>query len=83
MRYSVVYEQGDTSWGAYVPDLPGCVAVGATGPRSRPSSSKLSAPTWTTYATPGSPCRRLAAPPDWSTSPDELTEHRLPAVISG
>ncbi|MGH9094559.1 MAG: type II toxin-antitoxin system HicB family antitoxin [Acidimicrobiales bacterium] len=29
MRYSVVYEQGDTSWGAYVPDLPGCVAVGA------------------------------------------------------
>jgi predicted RNase H-like HicB family nuclease len=30
MRYSVVYEQGDTSWGAYVPDLPGCVAVGAT-----------------------------------------------------
>lgn len=30
MRYSVVYEQGDTSWGAYVPDLPGCVAVGAS-----------------------------------------------------
>jgi len=28
MRYSVVYEQGDTTWGAYVPDLPGCVAVG-------------------------------------------------------
>lgn len=31
MRYSVVYEQGDTSWGAYVPDLPGCVAVGDSG----------------------------------------------------
>jgi len=30
MRYSVVYEKGDTSWGAYVPDLPGCIAVGAT-----------------------------------------------------
>lgn len=29
MRYSAVYEQGDTSWGAYVPHLPGCVAVGA------------------------------------------------------
>lgn len=29
-RYSVVYEQGDTSWGAYVPDLPGCAAVGAS-----------------------------------------------------
>lgn len=29
-RYLVVYEQGPTSWGAYVPDLPGCVAVGDT-----------------------------------------------------
>ncbi len=28
MRYMVVLEQGPTSWGAYVPDLPGCVAVG-------------------------------------------------------
>lgn len=28
MRYTVIYEQGDTGWGVYVPDLPGCVAVG-------------------------------------------------------
>ena len=28
MRYMVVLEQGPTSFGAYVPDLPGCVAVG-------------------------------------------------------
>ena len=28
MRYMVVLEQGPTSNGAYVPDLPGCVAVG-------------------------------------------------------
>jgi len=28
MRYLVVVEQGPTSWGAHVPDLPGCVAVG-------------------------------------------------------
>ena len=28
--YSVVYVQGDTSWGEYVPDLPGCVTVGAS-----------------------------------------------------
>ena len=27
-RYMVVVEQGETSWGAHVPDLPGCVAVG-------------------------------------------------------
>ncbi len=30
MQYLVVIEQGPTSLGAYVPDLPGCVAVGAT-----------------------------------------------------
>lgn len=30
MRYMVVVERGEKSWGAYVPDLPGCVAVGDT-----------------------------------------------------
>lgn len=30
MRYAVVIEQGETSYGAYVPDLPGCIAVGET-----------------------------------------------------
>ena len=30
MRYAVVIEKGTTSFGAYVPDLPGCVAVGKT-----------------------------------------------------
>ena len=29
-RYAIVIERGDTSYGAYVPDLPGCVAVGET-----------------------------------------------------
>ena len=29
-RYMVVLERGETSWGAHVPDLPGCVAVGET-----------------------------------------------------
>ena len=28
MRYTVIVEEGATSWGAYVPDLPGCVAAG-------------------------------------------------------
>jgi predicted RNase H-like HicB family nuclease len=28
MRYMVVLEQGPSSYGAYVPDLPGCIAVG-------------------------------------------------------
>ncbi len=30
MKYTVVIEEGTTSYGAYVPDLPGCVAVGET-----------------------------------------------------
>jgi predicted RNase H-like HicB family nuclease len=30
VRYMVVIERGETSWGAYVPDLPGCAAVGET-----------------------------------------------------
>jgi predicted RNase H-like HicB family nuclease len=28
VEYLVVIEKGKTSYGAYVPDLPGCVAVG-------------------------------------------------------
>ncbi|MGH8282468.1 MAG: type II toxin-antitoxin system HicB family antitoxin [Gammaproteobacteria bacterium] len=28
MRYMVVVEEGSSSFGAYVPNLPGCVAVG-------------------------------------------------------
>ncbi len=30
MTYVVVYEQTDTGWSAYVPDMPGCVAAGET-----------------------------------------------------
>ena len=30
MKYAVVIETGSTSVSAYVPDLPGCVAVGKT-----------------------------------------------------
>lgn len=30
MRYAILIEKGDTSYGAYVLDLPGCVAVGET-----------------------------------------------------
>ncbi|MEP7008997.1 MAG: type II toxin-antitoxin system HicB family antitoxin [Acidobacteriota bacterium] len=28
MQYAVVIEKGPASYGAYVPDLPGCIAVG-------------------------------------------------------
>ena len=30
MRYAIVIEKGSTSYGAYVPDLPGCVAAAET-----------------------------------------------------
>jgi predicted RNase H-like HicB family nuclease len=30
VKYVVIVEQGENSIGAYVPDLPGCVAVGET-----------------------------------------------------
>ena len=30
MRYMVVIEKGESSYGAHVPDLPGCIAAGET-----------------------------------------------------
>jgi len=30
MKYAVVIEKGESSYGAYVPDLPGCVATAET-----------------------------------------------------
>ncbi|MEB3278545.1 MAG: type II toxin-antitoxin system HicB family antitoxin [Lyngbya sp.] len=30
LKYTVILEKGTSSYGAYVPDLPGCVAVGET-----------------------------------------------------
>jgi predicted RNase H-like HicB family nuclease len=30
MKYAVVFEQAESNWAAYVPDLPGCMTTGAT-----------------------------------------------------
>jgi predicted RNase H-like HicB family nuclease len=30
MRYMVVIEKGSSSYGTFVPDLPGCIAIGET-----------------------------------------------------
>lgn len=35
MQYTVIIEKGKTSFGAYVPDLPGCVAAGQTAEEVR------------------------------------------------
>ena len=40
MRYLVFFEQGDTNYSAYVPDLPVCVAVGDTLEETRKEISE-------------------------------------------
>lgn len=35
MQYLVILEKGENSYGAYVPDLPGCAAVGETMDEAR------------------------------------------------
>ena len=30
MKYTIIIEKGESSYGAFVPDLPGCIAVGET-----------------------------------------------------
>ena len=35
VQFTVIIEKGESSFGAYVPDLPGCVAVGATRDEAR------------------------------------------------
>ncbi len=30
MQYTVIIEKGESSYGAFVPDLPGCIAAGET-----------------------------------------------------
>ncbi len=30
MRYAIVIERAENNYSAYVPDLPGCIATGAT-----------------------------------------------------
>jgi predicted RNase H-like HicB family nuclease len=29
-RYTVIFEQAESNWAAYVPDLPGCITTGKT-----------------------------------------------------
>jgi predicted RNase H-like HicB family nuclease len=29
-KYAVIFEQAESNWAAYVPDLPGCITTGST-----------------------------------------------------
>ena len=42
MRYAVIIEKGESGYGAYVPDLPGCVAAGDSIAEVKNLSGKLS-----------------------------------------
>ena len=48
MKYAVVYEQTPRNWAAYVPDLPGCVATGAT--REEVEAHRAFREEWELYA---------------------------------
>ena len=28
IEYTVIYEKGENNWGAYIPDLAGCISIG-------------------------------------------------------
>jgi len=30
LKYAVIFEQAESNWAAYVPDLPGCISTGKT-----------------------------------------------------
>jgi predicted RNase H-like HicB family nuclease len=30
LKYTVIFEQAENNWAAYVPDLPGCITTGPT-----------------------------------------------------
>ena len=44
--YAVIYERSERSWGAYVPDLPGCVRPAGRGLMSNGGSVPPSSSTW-------------------------------------
>ena len=60
MKYLVVIEKNDAGYGAYVPDLPGSVAVGESRERVRSALGALGP----TYATAGKTWVRSATSDD-------------------
>lgn len=42
-RYAVVFEKAKNNWGAYIPDLPGCVATGRPLEETRNDAGVLKA----------------------------------------
>jgi len=37
VKYAVIFEQAQSNWAAYVPDLPGCMTTGRTLDETKPN----------------------------------------------
>ncbi len=35
MKYAIIIEEGESNYGAYAPDIPGCIGLGSTPERAR------------------------------------------------
>jgi hypothetical protein len=65
-RYAVVIEKAESNYAAYVPDLPGCVATGAT--REETEQRLREASNFTSKASSKTDCRCQSQPRLWTTS---------------
>ena len=54
-QYAIVIEKGTSNYSAYVPDLPGCVATGATVGETEYSCARQSNCIWTGLREDGLP----------------------------
>ncbi len=61
MRYAIVIEKADGNYSAYVPDLPGCVATGASIEEIEHTCRKPSPFTWRAFARTALSSPRLPA----------------------
>lgn len=68
MEYLVVIERGPSSFGAYVPDLPGCVAVGETRQEVEALIREAIEFHLDGLREEGQPCRNRPLLASWSTS---------------
>ena len=67
-RYLVVIERGSNSYGAYVPDLPGCVALGQSAGEVRDLIRDAIALHVGELRRQGRPVPAPRAEPDWADS---------------
>jgi predicted RNase H-like HicB family nuclease len=65
MRFVVIIEKGPTSYGAYAPDVPGCIAVGETADEALRKFSEALEAHLQLMADDGEPLPVPASTPQW------------------